>query len=101
MEVGLTRTISLIFIVLFSSFLVAALLNAKVMNIQFDRTYDAWVPLFLVVVSVGVYRRTRWGRWFMYPVALFMCLGIPLGTLLGGFMFWHLTKYRAAFTTWY
>ena len=101
MEVGLTRIISLIFTALFAAFLVAALLNAKVMNLQFDRAHDAWVPLFLVVVSVGVYRCTRWGRWFMYPVALFMCLGVPLGTLLGGFMVWHLTKYRAAFTKWY
>ena len=53
MEVGLTRTISLIFIALFASFLVAALLNANIMNLQLDLTNDAWRPLFLVVVSVG------------------------------------------------
>ncbi len=100
MDAGLTRTISLFYIALFGSILIAALLNAEFMGTPLDRSRDAWVPFLLVVVSCGVYRRTRWGRWLAYPVSLFLCLGVPLGTVLGGFMVWHLTKYRSAFNRW-
>ena len=101
MDVGLTRVISLFYIAIFGPFLIMALVNAEIMGVQLDRSYDIWVPLFLVVVSCGVYRRTRWGRWLAYPISLVLCIGVPLGTLLGGYMVWHLTKYRSAFTQWY
>ena len=62
---------------------------------------DIWLPVFWLLVSVGTLRRTKWGRWLSYPISSVLLLGVPFGTLLGGFMLWHLTKYRAAFNKWY
>jgi len=62
---------------------------------------DAAFPLLLVVGGVGTLRGTRWGRWLSYLVSAPFLLGVPVGTLVGGFMIWHLTLYRRSFTRWY
>ena len=101
MEAGLTKGIGYIYLILFSTIFSAALLNVSVAGIQLNRAYDTWLPLILMAISIGVIRKTRWGRWLAYPVSIFLLIGVPIGTVLGGFMIWHLTKYRTAFSKWY
>lgn len=100
MDAGLTKPIAIIYLLLFGAFLAAALLNLNVAGFQLDRNYDAWFPAALIVVAIGILRRTIWGRWLCYIVSLPLIAGVPIGTLLGGFMVWHLTKYRGAFNKW-
>lgn len=58
---------------------------------------DAIGPGLLVVAAIGAISRKPWGRWMCYLFSAFLLLGVPIGTLLGGMMIYHLTKYRSQF----
>jgi hypothetical protein len=75
-------------------------MGARIAGTTLTWEYDAWAPLFVIIGAIGVLMRTRWGRWMTYPLSVFLLLAVPIGTLLGGFMIWHLTKYRDAFNRW-
>lgn len=100
-QVGLTKAISVIYVVLGLAWAVAVLRGAEIAGITLEWRTDIWVPLFWVAISLGTLRRTKWGRWLSYPISAVFLLGVPIGTVLGGFMLWHLTKYRVAFSRWY
>ena len=51
----------------------------------------------LGTAGAGIAPRTACGRWLGYLASALPFVGIPIGTLLGGLMIWHLTEYRAAF----
>jgi hypothetical protein len=100
-DVGLTRAISIIYLFYGLGFLVAAIGGAEVAGIKLEWSTDVWVPLIFVLAAIGTLRRTKWGRWMSYPMSILFLPGVPIGTLLGGFMLWHLTRYRIEFNRWY
>lgn len=100
-EYGLTRIISIIYLLLGFGFVIAVLNKAEIQSIVLYWKNDIWIPLLFILTSIGTIRLTRWGRWFSYVLSVFCLLGVPIGTLLGAVMIWHLTKYRTAFNRWY
>lgn len=100
-DVGLTKAISIVYIFFGIAFAIAALESAEIAGIKLNWKNDIWVPLFWILAAVGTLRRTKWGRWMSYVFSSIFLLGVPIGTLFGGFMLWHLTKYRVAFNRWY
>lgn len=100
-EVGLTKAISIIYFLLGTAFVIGVLRGAEIGGIKLEWQTDIWVPALIVFGALGTLRRTRWGRWISYVTSSVFLLGVPIGTFLGGFMLWHLTKYRAAFNRWH
>ena len=94
---GMTGAIAVIYCAYGVSFLVAIGLGANIGGIDLVWA-DAFLPVFTIVVGLGVLYRTRWGRWLGYVVSIPLLLGVPIGTILGGYMIWHLTQYRRLFT---
>jgi len=99
--VGLTKAVAIIYLLLGTAFVVAVLSGAEFAGLKLKWHTDIWVPVIIMLAAVGTLRRTKWGRWLSYLVSSFMLVGVPVGTFLGGYMLWHLTKYRAAFNQWY
>ncbi len=99
--VGLTKAISIIYFILGLGVIVAALNEIEINGIVLNWKYDIWAPIFIMIIALATIRKTKWGRWLSYPFSIVILIGVPVGTILGGFMLWHLTKYRAAFTRWY
>jgi hypothetical protein len=58
---------------------------------------DAWFPGLLVVGAIGTIFRRPWGRWLSYFFSILMLPGVPIGTIVGGLMIYHLTIYRDQF----
>jgi len=81
--------------------MVAILKGISMQGIVLNWKTDIWIPLIIVIGSIGTIRLTKWGRWISYLVSFFFLFSVPIGTFLGGFMIWHLTKYRAKFCRWY
>ncbi|WOX05055.1 hypothetical protein [Microbulbifer pacificus] len=97
---GSIKILSVIYMIFFGAFTIAALLNTNIQGYQLEAIYDVWVPLAFFVISFGIFRMTKWGRLLGYPVSLMLLPGVPIGTIFGGFMIWQLTKYRQGFTRW-
>jgi hypothetical protein len=93
---GVTGAIAIIYCLYGVSLLVVIGLGDSALGMP-PSWADAVIPVLLIVTGVGVLRRTRWGRWLGYFVSLPLLLGVPIGTLLGGYMIWHLTQYRRHF----
>ena len=100
-NIGLTKAISIIYLIFSIGMVIAIASGTKLGPITLNIKEDIWFPIFVAVVAIGTIRLTIWGRWFSYLLSFFVMLGVPIGTFLGGFMVWHLTKYRAAFNKWY
>ena len=100
-DVGLTKAISVIYLLLGAALVIAVLSGAEMSGIKLKWRSDIWLPSLIILAAVGTLRRTKWGRWVSYLISCVLLLGVPIGTFLGGYMLWHLTKYRAAFNRWY
>lgn len=100
-EYGLTRAVSIVYLLIGIGFAIASIAGVEIRGIILDWKYDIWIPLFFIITAIGTIRFTIWGRWFSYLVSFFVLYGVPIGTLLGFFMIWHLTKYRSVFNKWY
>lgn len=100
-DVGLTKAISIIYLLMGGLLTVVIVAGVEVRGIKAEWRNDIWLPAFMLFMAVGTLRRTMWGRWLSYVFSIFIVLGMPTGTLLGGYMLWHLTKFRAAFNRWY
>ena len=100
-NIGLTRAISIIYFILGLVIVIAVLNEVQINGIILNWKYDLWGPIIIMIVALGTIRRTKWGRWFSYILSMIILIGVPIGTIIGGFMLWHLTKYRASFTRWY
>jgi hypothetical protein len=97
---GVTGAVAVIYCLVGLGFLIAIAIGTDVSG-QRLRWSDAWLAVLIFGAGIGVLRRTVWGRWLGYLFSLPLILGVPVGTLLGGFMILHLTRYRAVFTKWY
>jgi hypothetical protein len=100
-NVGLTKAISIIYLIFSFGMVVAIVNGSKIGSITLNIKEDIWFPILIAVIAIATIRRTKWGRWLSYMLSFFVMLGVPIGTFLGGFMVWHLTKYRASFNKWY
>jgi hypothetical protein len=94
---GITGFLAIIYMLYGSGFLIAITMHGSVQGIELGWP-DAWVPALIVIAGIGVLRRTRWGRWLGYMVSLPLLFGVPIGTILGGYMIWQLSRHRAAFS---
>jgi hypothetical protein len=94
---GMAGAVAVIYALYGTGFLVAIVMGGTIQGISLGWP-DAWLPALILAASVGVLRRARWGRWLAYVVSLPLLFGVPIGTILGGYMIWHLTKYRALFS---
>jgi len=93
---GLITPIGWIYVSLGMAFLAVALFRVQVGPVPLGPK-DSVVPLLIILAGVGAILRKPWGRWFAYIVSALFLLGVPIGTLLGGFMIYHLTIYRDQF----
>lgn len=93
---GLVTPIAVTYIVLGLLAALAAMCRVRVGGIQMS-PIDAILPLLLSLAGVGAYMRMTWGRWTCYFFSAILLLGVPIGTILGGLMIYHLTIYRAQF----
>tara|TARA_B100000780_G_scaffold262425_1_gene215554 strand:+ start:2750 stop:3064 length:315 start_codon:yes stop_codon:yes gene_type:complete len=99
-KVGQTKNVAIIYSIIASAIIIAVATEQSINSYQLTPKTDLWAPLFLLLTSIGVYRKTRWGRWFGYLVSLPFVFNAPIGSFLGGYMIWHLTKYRGSFKQW-
>jgi len=97
---GMTGAIAVIYVLYGTGLLLAIAMGGSVQGIELMWS-DAWFPALILVAAFGILRRTRWGRWLGYLVSLPLLVGVPIGTMLGGNMIWHLTKFRALFSRLY
>jgi hypothetical protein len=96
-ELGTTRFLAVLYMLFGSGFLIAIAMHGSVQGIELGWP-DAFLPVLIVFAGIGVIRRTHWGRWLGYLVSLPLLVGVPIGTILGGYMIWQLSRYRAAFS---
>jgi hypothetical protein len=94
---GMTGAIAVCYFFLGAAVLLAIAMGGSIQGIDLLWS-DAWLPALIVISALGILRRTHWGRWLGYLVSLPLLVGVPLGTILGGYMIWHLTKFRASFS---
>ena len=96
-EPGMTGLLAIIYMLYGSALLIAVAMHGSIQGIKLGWP-DAWLPALIVVAGIGILRRTYWGRWIGYLVSLPLLIGVPIGTILGGYMIWHLSRHRAAFS---
>ena len=75
---------------------IVCITGARVGAFRFS-IFDLWWPILLIIAAVGAILRKPWGRWGCYVFSLLILPGIPLGTIMGGFMIYYLTVYRDQF----
>jgi hypothetical protein len=100
-DAGLTKSISVIYLMIGCLMVVMIVMGVDVQGVRADWHNTIWLPALIALMAFGTIRRTRWGRWLSYVFSFVIVFGMPTGTLLGGYMLWHLTKFRAAFNRWY
>jgi hypothetical protein len=96
-ERGITGFLAIAYMIFGLGFLIAIATHGSVQGMRLEWG-DAWLPALILIAGIGILRRTHWGRWLGYIVSLPLLLGVPIGTILGGYMIWQLSKYRAAFS---
>jgi len=50
------------------------------------------LPISLFLVARGLFRQRDWARWTASAYSLLALFGIPIGTLIGGYVLWQLSK---------
>jgi len=93
---GLITHIAVVYVLLGLALAVAATMHTEIGGVRLD-TWDAVAPILLILAGVGAILRKKWGRWSCYFFSAILLLGVPIGTLLGGLMLYHLTIYRDQF----
>ena len=63
-KVGQTKNVAIIYSIIASAIIIAVATEQSINSYQLTPKTDLWAPLFLLLTSIGVYRKTRWGRWF-------------------------------------
>jgi hypothetical protein len=94
---GLITPIAVTYVALGLLAALAAICGVRVGSIQMS-VMDAILPLLLSLAGVGAYFRQTWGRWTCYFFSAILLLGVPIGTILGVLMIYHLTIYRGQFS---
>ena len=50
------------------------------------------LPISLFFVARGLFLQRDWARWAASAYSLLALFGIPVGTLIGGYVLWQLSK---------
>jgi hypothetical protein len=100
-NVGLTKVISVFYFMFGGTLVVASIFGFTISHTKLHWQSDAWLPSILMFSAIGTVRLTKWGRWSSYLFSILFLLAVPIGTLFGGYMLWHLTKFRSEFNKWY
>jgi len=50
------------------------------------------VPISLFFVARGIFARREWARWAGMIYGFLTLFGIPIGTIIGGYVLWQLKK---------
>lgn len=93
---GLISPIGVFFIILGAALVAASLLRAEIRELRLT-PWDATGPVLMITAGVGAIFRKPWGRWLSYLISLLLLPGVPIGTIFGGYMIYHLTIYRDQF----
>jgi hypothetical protein len=93
---GIIKVISVIYILIGLGVAMASMRRAEIAGQQLE-PLDAVVPVVWIVGAVGTLLRKNWGRVASYIFSVVILFGVPIGTLLGGFMIYHLTKHKDLF----
>ena len=56
-----------------------------------------WFPALVIVASLGMMSRKRWGRYMGYLVSIPIIFIFPFGTFLAAVLIWRLTTQRATY----
>ena len=93
---GLITQIGTIYLMMGLVLAVLALLRVKIGGYQLA-PWNAVTPALLALAGLGAILRQKWGTWSCYFFSVILLLGVPIGTIFGGLMIYHLTIYRAQF----
>ena len=93
---GVIATIASVYVLLGSAIVFLALTNAEFRGFQLD-AWSAIIPAFIVLAGIGTLLRRNWGRRLSLVVSGILLVGVPIGTLLGGFMIYYLIKGKNLF----
>lgn len=94
---GVITEIGVVYVVLGLALAAAAVSGAQIGDFRLE-VWDAIAPVLLTLAGAGAILRKRWGRWSCYFFSVLLLPGVPIGTLIGGMMLYHLTIYRDQFT---
>ena len=94
---GLVTPIGWTYIVLGVVLSAGALLHATIGPVRLAPLNLVSTAL-LILAGVGAILRAPWGRWLAYAMSAILLVGIPIGTILGALMIYHLTIHRDQFS---
>jgi hypothetical protein len=90
------QVIAWIYFLLGFTFFAMGLANVQFAGQRLDSA-SAIVPGLLAVGAVGTLLKKQWGRYLSYFFSIILLVAIPIGTLLGAFMLYHLTHSKDLF----
>jgi len=93
---GLITPIPITYLVLGLVLIGLTLVGARIGRYQLG-PWDAVIRALLALGGLGAVLRRQWGRWLCYLFSVIFLLAVPIGTILGGLMIYHLTIYRSQF----
>jgi hypothetical protein len=93
---GQITSIAWIYTVFGAGLFIACFAGAQIGQVRLS-SIDAVLPAVLILAAVGAIRRKSWGRWLCYGFSVLILPGVPLGTIVGGLMIYHLTIHRDQF----
>ena|SRR5690348_12369061 len=93
---GVIKVIAWIYLVLGTALASMALLHVQLAGQQLG-SLSAILPALLAFGAIGTLLRRQWGRYLSAFFSVILLFAVPIGTLLGGFMLYHLAHNKALF----
>jgi hypothetical protein len=93
---GQITSIAWIYAIFGAGLVIACFAGAQTGQVRLSST-DAVFPAVLILAAIGAIRRKSWGRWLCYGFSVLIFPFVPLGTIVGGLMIYHLTVHRDQF----
>jgi hypothetical protein len=91
------RVIACIYFALGITFFAMSVLHVQLAGQRLG-LQSAVLPALLALGAVGTLLRRPWGRYLSGFFSVILLIGVPIGTFLGGFMLYHLTRNKDLFT---
>jgi len=93
---GVIKVIAWIYLVLGVTLASLGLLHIQVAGQRLG-LLSAILPALLALGAIGTLLRRQWGRYLSAFFSVILLFAVPIGTLLGGFMLYHLAHNKALF----
>jgi len=93
---GVIKVIAWIYLVLGVVLASLGLLHVRVAGQQLG-PLSAILPVLLASGAIGTLLRRQWGRYLSAFLSVILLFAVPIGTLLGGFMLYHLAHNKVLF----